>query len=287
MAEIGDTRIIVGAFAPEDDATGVAYDLSEVSCFIRVDEYYDPGGPPVGWYTGASQYITSIGAITIAMSGGISMDTPSGVIGNPQANTAGITSLSGEDFAGNTEYTWNFNSVSLTHGTVTFGSVTRSYSTDVVSFTTGDAPTPDRQINLSSPANTATGIILQPLLQWTISGDGAQDGDLLDIYLRKDDASFTSADQLGFLVDATLNSSWQIVGGLEYNSTYYWQVQAAESTSGDLLSSSVYSFTTTTFRPPAISTGVGGASDFTGENNMLTVNRLISAANNRIWYEDI
>ncbi len=146
---------------------------------------------------------------------------------------------------------------------------------------------PTRQINLSSPTDEDTGIILTPLLAWTIAGDGATEGDLLDIFLKKDDADFGSDDQLGYLVDAVLNTNLQIVGGLEYNTTYYWQVQAAESTLDDLLSSTVYSFTTTTFRPPAISTGVGGASDFTGENNMLTVNRLISAAYNKIWYEDL
>ena len=146
-----------------------------------------------------------------------------------------------------------------------------------------------RQINLSSPANTATGIILQPLLQWSIDGVGAQDGDLLDIYIRKDDSSFTSADLIGSLVDAVLNSSLQIVAGLEYNSTYYWQVQAAASAGGfgTLLTSVIWSFTTTTFRPPAVSIGDGGAGDFTGENNMLTKKRFIAAANNKIWYENL
>ncbi|KKN37106.1 hypothetical protein LCGC14_0766960 [marine sediment metagenome] len=146
----------------------------------------------------------------------------------------------------------------------------------------------ERQILLSSPANTATGILLQPLLQWSING-GSEDGDLLDIYIRKDDSNFTSADLIGSLVDATLNSSLQIVAGLEYNSTYYWQVQAANSAGGYpiLLTSSIWSFTTTTFRPPAVPIGDGGAGDFTGENNMLTKKRFIAAANNKIWYENL
>lgn len=143
----------------------------------------------------------------------------------------------------------------------------------------------DRQVLLSSPANTVTGVMLQPLLQWSIGGDGATEGDLLDVYLRKDDSSFDGGDQLGFLVDATLNSSWQIVGGLEYNSTYYWQVQAAASEEDDLISSEVWSFTTTTFRPPAVPTGGNG--EPIGINNMLTRKRFIAAANNKIWYEDI
>ena len=171
------------------------------------------------------------------------------------------------------EYEWrvdSYNGSQLTTG-------------DTWSFTT----TAQRQINLSSPANTATGIILQPLLQWTISGIGAQEGDLLDIYIKKDDSDFSVDDRIGSLVDATLNSSLQIVAGLEYNSTYYWQVQAANSAGGfgTLLTSPIWSFTTTTFRPPAVP--IGGNGEPIGINNMLTRKRFIAAANNKIWYEDI
>lgn len=148
---------------------------------------------------------------------------------------------------------------------------------DTWSFTTG------RQINLSSPTDTDTDIVMQPLLQWTIDGAGAQEGDLLDIYLRKDDSNFTEDDLLAGLVDATLNSSLQIVGGLEYNSTYYWQVQAAASTGGDLVSSTIYSFTTLVFAPPAVS--LDGSGNPTGVNNMITIKRLVVAANNKIWWE--
>ena len=145
----------------------------------------------------------------------------------------------------------------------------------------------ERIIKLSTPTNTDTGILLQPLLQWTISGTGAQEGDFLDVYFKKNDSSFGEDDLLGALVDAVLNSSWQIVGGLDYNSTYYWQIQAAASGNGELSSSEIWSFTTTTFRPPAVSIGSGGASDFTGVNNMLTRKRFVAAANGKIWYEDI
>ena len=142
---------------------------------------------------------------------------------------------------------------------------------------------PTRTINLSSPTDTDTGIVLEPLLQWTIDGGGAVSGDLLDIYLRKDDSNFTGDDLIGDLVDATLNSDLQIVGGLTYNSTYYWQVQAAASTGGDLVSSTIYSFTTLVFAPPAVN--VDGSGNPTGLNNMVTLKRIVVAANNRIFYE--
>jgi len=145
---------------------------------------------------------------------------------------------------------------------------------------------PTRQISLSSPTDAATGITLQPLLAWTIGGAGATAGDLLDVYLKKDDSGFGADDLLGGLVDATLNTDWQIVGGLEYGATYYWQIQAADSTAGDLLSSAIYSFTVQLFYPPAVSTHpVSGLP--TGANNMATVRRLIVAAKDKIYYEDL
>ena len=156
-------------------------------------------------------------------------------------------------------------------------------SSEYIFTTAGVAP---RQITLTSPADEDTGVLLQPLLQWTIGGAGATEGDLLDIYLRKDDANFTGDDLLSGLVDATANSSLQIVAGLEYAATYYWQVQAFTSGEGDLLSSSVFSFTTQSFSPPAYSVHpVSGLP--TGESNQITVRRLVAIANNKFWYEDI
>ena len=142
---------------------------------------------------------------------------------------------------------------------------------------------PTRTINLSSPTDTDTGIGLEPLLQWSIDGGGAVSGDLLDIYLRKDDSNFTGDDLLSGLVDATLNSDLQIVGGLTYNSTYYWQVQAAASAGDDLVSSSIFSFTTLVFAPPAVS--IDGSGNPTGLNNMVTLKRIVVAADNKIFFE--
>ncbi len=141
-----------------------------------------------------------------------------------------------------------------------------------------------RQVILSSPTDEDTGIILQPLLEWTINGTGAEEGDYLFIYIRADDANFTENDLIGNFVEAEANTNLQIVAGLAYNTTYYWQVQAANE-AADLLDSDVWSFTTTTFRPPAVPTNAGGYP--IGINNMLTRKRFIAAANNRIWYEDI
>ena len=180
-----------------------------------------------------------------------------------------------------TVYTWTAHGTVYTDQPAHGGPFITNVSSSEFTFTT--EATPNRQINLSSPTDTDTEIVLEPLLQWTIDGGGAEAGDLLDIYLRKDDSNFTGDDLLAGLVDATLNSDLQIVGGLTYNSTYYWQVQAANSTAGDLVSSSIFSFTTLVFAPPAVS--VDGSSNPTGLNNMVTLKRIVVAAANKIFYE--
>ncbi len=152
MPDIGDTRLrifagLTGFPTPADGATDVSTDLAEVSSFIEVQEWLGSG-----WFGGPGTTITLIGALSITMSGGISMNTPTGAILDYRAT---ITSTSGESFVGETLYTWNFDNITLTHGTATFGSVIRSYSTSVVTFTTG-AVVPI----LDTPADESTGIYL-------------------------------------------------------------------------------------------------------------------------------
>ena len=157
---------------------------------------------------------------------------------------------------------------------------------DVWSYTTRA----QRTVVLSLPANTGIDVLLQPLLEWTIDGIGAQygsfeDQDFLFIYFRKDDANFTEDDLIGNFVQAFANDDLQVVAGLAYNNTYYWQVQAG-NTAADLADSEVWSFTTQVFSPPVPSTDpISGLP--TGENAMLDVRRLVAIANNKFWYEDI
>ena len=76
---------------------------------------------------------------------------------------------------------------------------------------------------------------------------------------------------------------------LEYNTTYNWRVDASSvlgTTEGD-----VWSFTTAAFSPPLPSgqsidaeTGeITGTAN--GQNGIITVRRLVVAANNKVWYE--
>ncbi len=286
MPSIGDTRISVVLYTanPADEDTNVSVDLAEMTFLLRVEEYLDV--PPLGWYSGAFVAIVSASGMSLTESPNIDEGTLTfGITASPFDYTGTITVPINTALSGNTEYTWEVD-ISLTHGTLTSGEVTRNYTTLQVSFTTEAI----RQINLSSPANTATGVTIQPLLQWSIDGGGVEAGDLLDVYFKKDNSDFGEDDLLGGLVDAVLNSSWQIVGGVDYNSTYYWQIQAAASGDGELSSSSVRSFTSLLFAPP-LPTGITLDGDGnptgtpTGVNNMATLKRLVVASNSKIWYE--
>jgi len=96
-----------------------------------------------------------------------------------------------------------------------------------------------------------------------------------------------------------LEISVPIEGILNYNTIYYWRVDAIDAgvtTEGD-----VWSFTSIVFGPPQISyvlisggSGSGPYDDppgtegtdwnWTGENNMIIVRRLVAAAEDAIWY---
>lgn len=61
---------------------------------------------------------------------------------------------------------------------------------------------------------------------------------------------------------------------LEYNTTYNWRVDSVDefgTTTGD-----VWSFTCLVFTPPTPSQGL---------NNMVTIKRLVTVANNKVFYE--
>ena len=178
-----------------------------------------------------------------------------------------------------TEYEWRIDS---------FTSEEVEATGDTWSYTTRA----QRTVVLSSPTNGVTDQLLPPFdLVWEIDGIGAQygsglDQDFLFIYLRKDDANFTEDNLVGNWVQAFYNDSSRVIrlSYQAYGATYYWQVQAA-NTAADLADSEVWSFTLLDFLPPAVSThAVSG--NITGANNMLTVRRLIAAANNKIWYEE-
>lgn len=234
-----------------------------------------------------------------------SYDVYFGTVGNIALVAAGILkddeSFDIADYTGGlalaTEYEWRIDS---------YEGIVKATG-DVWSYTTRA----QRTVVLSSPANLSENNLTSGLtISWTIDGIGAQygseeDQDFLFIYIRKDDANFTEDDLVANFVQAFYNDDLSI-SRLHYGATYYWQVQAG-NTAADLADSEVWSFDTLDFLPPTYSTREklvygepGGPGDPggdpsgereyetipSGENNMLTVRRLIAATKNKIFYED-
>ena len=82
-------------------------------------------------------------------------------------------------------------------------------------------------------------------------------------------------------------------GAHEYNTTYYWYVRK-DLGGGEYVDSATWSFTTLVYAPPTYSTRektpYGGGDPITvptGENNQIVVRRVVAAAKNRIFYEDV
>ncbi len=136
-----------------------------------------------------------------------------------------------------------------------------------------------------TPPDTDTSIAMAPLLQWELDGP-FNDDDYFFIYLNTDITTMSTA--AGFQQGWIISPKLQILSGLIANTTYYWQVHVANTQGWS--ESAIWSFTTRNFAPPAPTAStspVSGESYLSGENNMLTVRRLIAAARNRIYYEDV
>lgn len=117
-----------------------------------------------------------------------------------------------------------------------------------------------------------------------------------DVYFGTDPMALT------LLASGVSDTQLPVTGPFQYNTTYYWRVDATNevgTTTGD-----VWSFTTIKFDPPSpsyelipggsglgpwdVPPGVPGV-DFrwVGDNRMITTKRLVVAAMNRIWYEEV
>jgi len=142
---------------------------------------------------------------------------------------------------------------------------------------------------LDSPTEDATGIYLNKdwLLQMMWDDADAEDISLYTVWFYDPNVGW---------MEQTDRSRYSIVGyfmwlgyTLEYDTTYSWFVRKTiDEVDYD---SDTWSFTTTVFDPPVPGGGGlfgGGAGDGSGPpNTMKTYKRLVAAANNKIWYEDV
>ncbi len=155
-------------------------------------------------------------------------------------------------------------------------------------FTVEADPAPSKAIN-PAPTDAANNVTLdQATITWE-NGGGATS---YDVYYGDTSGNLTlvSSGQAGLsftITDITLGSPF------EYVITRYWRIDSVNdfgTTTGD-----EWSFTTMSFAPPLPSgvsmvdgTPAGGTTGTpSGLNNMITVKRLVAAANNKFWYESI
>ena len=199
---------------------------------------------------------------------------------------------------------WRFDgsSPTYTNGELLFSSDSGSSWTALASAdrlfeTWGNPILPGKPTN-PSPTDAVSNITLDETpLSWDASVDG--NADTYEVYFREqgDDWELVGVAQAG--VEWTID-----FGILAYETTYEWRIDATNiygTTTGD-----TWSFDTLDFDQIRVSyrllpggAGVGhGPYDdppgtegtdwaWTGENTMLTVKRLVAAANSKIWYESI
>ena len=145
-----------------------------------------------------------------------------------------------------------------------------------------------------SPANAASSITLdQTPLGWVSGGNT----DTYEIYYRAQGGSWT------LVGVAQAGLSWTIpFGSIAYSTTYEWRIDATNvygTTTGDTWSFDAIDYDQLRISYRLISGGNGNGPydstpgvqgtdwEYTGLNNMITVRRLVVAANSKIWYEAI
>lgn len=133
-----------------------------------------------------------------------------------------------------------------------------------------------------TPADEATGITLDEL---TAEWDAGANADTYDLYFGTLSGLVSLTEEGITGTSGTLQDS-----PLQSNDIYYWKVRARNDFG--YTDTAEYSFTTISFDPP-LPSGITldadgnptGSAD--GLNNMITMRRLIAAAENAFWYEDI
>lgn len=197
---------------------------------------------------------------------------------------------------GNTKYTFGFTLDISFVQLAQLGVRTETFTTPTTSFTTGDGPPPPppppSTPTLSSPSDGETGIYLNTdwLLRLEWDDEDAEDISLYTVWFYDPAVGW---------MEQTDRSRYSIVGyfmwlgyTLNYNTTYSWFVR--KTIDGVDYDSPIWTFTTEDFKPPVYSyrwkVPYGGGDPVivpSGENNQITVKRLIAAARNTIFYEDV
>lgn len=283
MAEVGDTVLhIAGPLDPGIGDSGVDVDLADLVYTGQVWEYLGIGP---GWFQAGD--ISSVSGAALFISPAHSTGfIATGIVDNRFT----FTVPSNVAFSGFTGYEWSF-TMTITHGTNTFGEVTRGYSTTdqiedafgnlspAMTFTTGAFDVVPNKPTNPAPTDTEADVVLST---GQVSWDDGGGADTFDVY-------FGPTGNMTLRSSAQAGTTWDIpLEVLFYETGYEWRIDATNAqgtTTGD-----TWSFDTIVFDPPLPSGEVSGAGGEHGgeggKNNMVTVKRLVAAANNTIFFED-
>lgn len=210
--------------------------------------------------------------------------------GYDRATSASGTTWRAETFTAGSTYT--ISSVILKLAKYTFWGGT--VETVTASIRATESALPGKPTN-PSPANEATDITLDETpLSWDASDPAA---DTYNVYFRVQGEDWVEVSSAQEAIE------WAIILGiLGYGTIYEWRIDATNengTTEGD-----VWTFSSIDYTPPRVSyrlisggsgsgpyddpPGVEGIDwEWTGENNMATMRKLVVVANSKVWFEDI
>lgn len=175
------------------------------------------------------------------------------------------------------------------------GTPTRTYYHEIWA-----APSAPSDPTDPTPAHEATGIALNDtILTWK---DGGR-AETYDVYFRPFGEFFEkiASDITDIFIDAIVAHTVAFNGHYSYGQLYFWCVIAKNEYGSNYTppvdygigyGGTIWEFNAVVFEPP-LPSGITLDEDGvptgtpTGENNMITVRRLVAAANDKIWVEDV
>lgn len=153
------------------------------------------------------------------------------------------------------------------------------------------------KVKTPAPIDTFTGMTLDyQEFSWVSGSDAPPDEEVYNVYWGTTSGSLTQIVVEGSLTSIAAVYLLGVVGAGLYSETYYWRVDTYWPSTEETADGDEWWFSSISFDPP-LPTGVtltGGDGDEgeptgtpTGENNMITLKKLVAAAQNKIFYEDL
>jgi hypothetical protein len=306
MPEFGDTEAFVNwsLCTPAQNATEVDPDIASLlinAVMMRAWVPYGEGGIWLSSNTDVYNSVTNVIISATPSKSGLSPEVT--IVSFPPLNYFIVSIANSSSFVTGTPYVlevsanidWyssyldvNFNQA------YTFKLYISSFTpagTSEWTFTIAGDPPPSTP-TLSAPVDAETNVYLNKdsLLQMTWEDEDAEDISAYTVWFYDPDVGW---------IEQTDRSNYSIVSYsmylsyvLDYATTYQWFVR---KTIDEIdYDSDVWTFTTLTLSPPTYSTRLktpyGGGDPIevpTGENNQLTVKRLVAIAQNKVFYEDV